>query len=160
MCRNKIPHILKGINGVAFIFSFQCEKGKMHENKVKFDQVNNAAKEGVDCFRRKCNLNGRNITWWRKPNMWGPRQEALICIQGGRGIHRGLCFEYLISCLLRLFVVSCYLAELQFYLAWGIPVQDSLCFLRGLLRDFTSFLHIQAQVQATSFIYNIISTQV
>ena len=43
MSRNKTPHSVKGINVATLFFTFQCEKGKMHEDKVKFDQVNSAA---------------------------------------------------------------------------------------------------------------------
>ena len=43
MSRNKIPHSVKGINGVALFCTFQCEKGEIHEDKVNFDQVNSAA---------------------------------------------------------------------------------------------------------------------
>ena len=42
MSRNKIPHSMKGIIKVAIFFTLKCERGKMHEDKVKFDQVNNA----------------------------------------------------------------------------------------------------------------------
>ena len=41
--RNKIPHIVKGIKGETLFCTFQCEKGQMHEDKVKFDQVNSTA---------------------------------------------------------------------------------------------------------------------
>ena len=41
--RNKIPHSVKGIFGVALFFTSQCEKGQLHEDKVKFDQVNSVA---------------------------------------------------------------------------------------------------------------------
>ena len=67
MSRNQIPHSVKGIIRVALFFTFQCEKGRIHEDKVKFDQVNNVAKEGVDCLGRQHSLNGRKITWLRKP---------------------------------------------------------------------------------------------
>ena len=63
MSRNKIPHSVKGIIREALFCTFQCEKGQRHEDKVKFDQVNNAAKEGVDCLGRQRSLNGRKITW-------------------------------------------------------------------------------------------------
>ena len=65
--RNKIPHSVKGIIRVAIFCTFQCEKGQIDEDKVMFDQVNNATKEGVDHLGRQCSLNGRKITWWRKP---------------------------------------------------------------------------------------------
>ena len=41
MSRNKIPHSVKGIIRVAIFYTLGCEKGQMHEDKVKFDQVNN-----------------------------------------------------------------------------------------------------------------------
>ena len=64
---NKIPHNVKGIIKLALFFTLKCEKGQMHEDKVKFDQVNSAAIEGVDHFERKHNVNGGEIIWWRKP---------------------------------------------------------------------------------------------
>ena len=73
MSRNKIPHSVKGINKVALFFTFQCEKGEMHEYKVKFDQVNSAAKEGVDCLGRQHSLNGR--------------KETLMCGVQGKELH-------------------------------------------------------------------------
>ena len=67
MSRNKIPHSVKGIIKVALFCTLKCEKGQMHEDKVKFDQVNNVAMEGVDHFERQCSVNGGEIIWWRKP---------------------------------------------------------------------------------------------
>ena len=68
---------MKGINGVDLFFTFQCEKGKMHEDKVKFDQVNSVAKEGVAYLGRQRNLRGRKITCGRNPNVWGPGQRDI-----------------------------------------------------------------------------------
>ena len=67
MSRNKIPHSVKGIIRVATYFTLKCEKGQMHEEKVKFDQVNSATIVGVDHFERKLSVNGGEIIWWRKP---------------------------------------------------------------------------------------------
>ena len=67
MSRNKIPHSVKGIIILVMLCTLRCEKGKMHEDKVKFDQVNSAAMEGVDHFERQHSMNGGYIIWWRKP---------------------------------------------------------------------------------------------
>ena len=67
MSRNKIPHNVKWIIRVATFFTLKCEKGQMHEDKVKFDQVNNAAMEGVDHFERQRSVKGGEIIWWKKP---------------------------------------------------------------------------------------------
>ena len=64
---NKIPHNLKGIIKVASFFTLKCEKVQMHEDKVMFDQVNNAAIGGVAYFRRQCRVNEEEDIWWRKP---------------------------------------------------------------------------------------------
>ena len=58
---------MKWIIRVALIFTLKCEKGKMHEDKVKFDQVNSAAIVGVDHLERKRSVKGEDIIWWRKP---------------------------------------------------------------------------------------------
>ena len=50
-----------------FIFNPKCEKGKMHEDKVKFDQVNSAAIGGVAYFIRQRSVNEEEDIWWRKP---------------------------------------------------------------------------------------------
>ena len=52
MSRNKIPHSVKWIIIVALFFTLKCEKGKIHEDKVKFDQVNSVAIVGVDHLER------------------------------------------------------------------------------------------------------------
>ena len=52
MNRNKIHHSVKGIIRVATFCTLKCEKGKMHEDKVKFDHVNSAAIVGVDHLER------------------------------------------------------------------------------------------------------------
>ena len=67
MIRNKIPHSVKWIFIVATFFTLKCGKGKMHEEKVKFDQVNNAAIVGVDHLERQRSLKREEIIWWRKP---------------------------------------------------------------------------------------------
>ena len=67
MSRNKIPHSAKGIIRVATFFTLKCGKGKMHEDKVKFDQVNSAAIVGVDHLERQCNVKEEEIIWWGKP---------------------------------------------------------------------------------------------
>ena len=67
MSRNKIPHSVKGIIRVALFCTLKCKKGEMHEDKVKFDQVNSIAIEGVDHFERQRSVNGEKIIWWRKP---------------------------------------------------------------------------------------------
>ena len=64
---NKIPHNVKGIIRVALFCTLKCEKGQMHEDKVRFDQVNNVAIRGVDHFRRQCSVNEEEDIWWRKP---------------------------------------------------------------------------------------------
>ena len=40
---NKIPHNVKGIIRAALFCTLKCEKGQMHEDKVRLDQVNNVA---------------------------------------------------------------------------------------------------------------------
>ena len=64
---NKIPHNVEGIIRVVLFRTLKWEKGKMHEDKVWFDQVNNAAIGGVDHFRRHCSVNEEEYIWWRKP---------------------------------------------------------------------------------------------
>ena len=58
---------MKGIIRVATFFTLKCEKGQMHEDKVKFDQVNNTAIVGVDHLERQRSVKGEEIIWWRKP---------------------------------------------------------------------------------------------
>ena len=58
---------MKGIIRVATFCTLKCEKGQMHEDMVKFDQVNNAAIEGVVHLRIKHSVNGGEMIWWRKP---------------------------------------------------------------------------------------------
>ena len=60
---NKIPHNVKGIIIVALFCTLKCEKGKMHEDKVRFDQVNSAVIEGVDHFRRYHSVNEEEDIW-------------------------------------------------------------------------------------------------
>ena len=64
---NKIPHNVEGIIIVALFCTLKCEKGKMHEDKVRFDQVNSTAIGGVDHFRRQRSVNEEEDIWWRKP---------------------------------------------------------------------------------------------
>ena len=67
MSRNKIPHSVKGIIRVATFHTLKCEKGQMHEDKVKFDQVNIVAIVGVDHLERQRSVKGEEIILWRKP---------------------------------------------------------------------------------------------
>ena len=67
MSRNKIPHNVKRIIRITIFCTLKCEKGKMHEDKVRFDQVNNVAIGGVDHFERKRSVNEEEVIWWRKP---------------------------------------------------------------------------------------------
>ena len=67
MSRNKTPHNVKGIIIIAIFFTLKCEKGQLHEDKVKFDQVNSAAIGGVDHFERQRSVNEEEVIWWRKP---------------------------------------------------------------------------------------------
>ena len=39
----------------------------MHEDKVRFDQVNSAAIGEVAYFRRQHSVNEEEDIWWRKP---------------------------------------------------------------------------------------------
>ena len=64
---NKIPHNVKGFVRVASFFTLKCENGKMHEDKVMFDQVNNATIVGVDHFMRQKSVNVEEDILWRKP---------------------------------------------------------------------------------------------
>ena len=64
---NKIPHNVKGIIKVASFCTLKCEKGKMHEDKVMFDQVNSTAIGGVDHFGRQRSVNEEEEILWRKP---------------------------------------------------------------------------------------------
>ena len=78
-------------------------------------------------LQRGCGLLGKTTQFeWEEDHlveetiMCGVQgKKAFIFIKGGRGSHRGLCFEYLISCLLGLFGVFCCLAELQCCLVLG-----------------------------------------
>ena len=67
MNRNKIPHSVKGIIKVALFFTLKCEKGQMHEDKVKFDQVNTVAIVGVDNLEIQRSVNEEEVIWWKKP---------------------------------------------------------------------------------------------
>ena len=60
---NKIPHDVKMIIIVASFCTLKCEKGQMHEDKVLFDQVNNAAIGGVAYFRRQRSVNEEEDIW-------------------------------------------------------------------------------------------------
>ena len=51
----------------ARFHTLMCEKGHLHVDKVKFDQVNNAGIGGGEHFERQHSMNGRKIPWWRKP---------------------------------------------------------------------------------------------
>ena len=64
---NKIPHNVEGIIRVASFFTLKCEKGKMHEDKVLFDKVNNAVIGVVAYFRRQHSVNEEEDIWLRKP---------------------------------------------------------------------------------------------
>ena len=64
---NKIPHMWKGIEIRTLFFTLKCEKGKMHEDKVRFDQVNNTAIGGVAYFGRQRSVNEEEDIWWSKP---------------------------------------------------------------------------------------------
>ena len=44
-----------------------CEQGYLQVDKVKFDQVNNAAIGGVAYFGRQHSMNEEEYIWWRKP---------------------------------------------------------------------------------------------
>ena len=57
----------EGIIRLALFGTLKCEKGKMHEDKLGFDQVNSAAIGGVDHFRRQRSVNGEEDNLWRKP---------------------------------------------------------------------------------------------
>ena len=43
MSRNKILHYVKRIIGAAYFAPFSVKRGNLHEDKVKFDQVNSVA---------------------------------------------------------------------------------------------------------------------
>ena len=43
MSRNKILHSVKRINGAAYFAPSNVKRGNLHEDKVKFDQVDIAA---------------------------------------------------------------------------------------------------------------------
>ena len=60
---NKIPHNLEGIIRVVSFCTLKWEKGKMHEDKFMFDQVNNAAIGGVDHFMRQRSVNEEEDIW-------------------------------------------------------------------------------------------------
>ena len=61
MRRNKIPHSVKGIIIVAIFFTLKCGKAQTHEDKVKFDQVNNATIVGLDHLERQHIVKGEEI---------------------------------------------------------------------------------------------------
>ena len=67
MSRNKIPHSVKGIIRVATFFTLKSGKGKMHEDKVKFDQVNSATIVGVDHLERESSVKAEEMICWGKP---------------------------------------------------------------------------------------------
>ena len=52
---------------LALFGTLKCEKGQVHEDKLGFDQVNNAAIEGVKHIRRQHSVNEEEDIWWRKP---------------------------------------------------------------------------------------------
>ena len=54
------------IIGVGF-HTLMCERGHLHMDKVKFDQVNNAGIGGGEHLVRQRRDSGRKIPWWRKP---------------------------------------------------------------------------------------------
>ena len=64
---NKIPHNVKWIIIIPSFCTHKCEKGQMHEDKVRFDHVNNAAIGGLAYFRRQRSVNEEEDIWWRKP---------------------------------------------------------------------------------------------
>ena len=88
---------------------------------------------------RQCSLRGRNILYGRNPNVWGPRQRGIHFHKRRKRQPYWDIFENLIICLFRLFAVSGYSPDLQCCLARGIPIQDFPSFLRGLLKDLSSF---------------------
>ena len=45
MSRNKILYNVKWIIGAAYFSPSSVKRGNLHEDKVKFDQVNNTAEE-------------------------------------------------------------------------------------------------------------------
>ena len=64
---NKIPQILKRIVIRFGFHTLMCERGHLHGDKVKFDQVKNS---GIGCgghFDRQRSMNGKRVIWWRKP---------------------------------------------------------------------------------------------
>ena len=63
---NTIAHDVKGIIKVASFCTLKCEKGKMLEDKVMFEQVNKASIGGVDHFMRQCSVNEEEDIWWKK----------------------------------------------------------------------------------------------
>ena len=64
---NKIPHMWKGIDIRTWFCTYKCEKGQMHEDKVRFDEVNITAIGGVAYFRRQRSVNEEEDILWRKP---------------------------------------------------------------------------------------------
>ena len=52
---------------MAGFHTLMCEKGHLHMDKVKFDQVNSTGIRGGDHLWRQHNDSGRKIPWWRKP---------------------------------------------------------------------------------------------
>ena len=79
---------MKGIIKVALFFTLKCEKGKMHEDKVRFDQVNNAAIGGVAHFGRQRSVNGGRGYLVEETLMSGTHGEInFTCLKGGQGIH-------------------------------------------------------------------------
>ena len=64
---NKIPHMWKGIEIRTWFCTHKCEKGKIHEDKVRFDQVNNTAIGEVAHFGRQRSVNEEMDIFWGKP---------------------------------------------------------------------------------------------
>ena len=58
---NKIPHDVRGIVIRSGFHTLMCEQGHLHEEKVKFDQVDSAGIGGGEHFERQLSMNGRKI---------------------------------------------------------------------------------------------------
>ena len=110
---NKIPHMWKGIDIRIGFHTLMCERGQLHEGKVKFNQVKQ------HCHRRSGSLwKTAQCEWGRgylveETLMGGAHGEReFTFLKGGQGNH---CFSWirlLISCLCRHCAYSCCLAEL------------------------------------------------
>ena len=54
------------IIGAGF-HTLMCEQDHLQVDKVKFDQVNNAAIEGGEHLEKQRSMNGKRFIWWKKP---------------------------------------------------------------------------------------------